>query len=388
MSIKKVVYISPAANISGATLALLEIATEMKKRGIQPVVITASRGPFEKKLQENNIRFYRALYFSWLVYPGELDTLRGKIKWFVKSLLARCSEARISGILKKECPDIVHINTGLSPVGIQSAKALGIPLVWHIREIPEPYFDRSPFDAECERRCLAAADRLLAISESIAAVYKNKSADNITVLYDGVDTSRYAGLVRKPVLCDAPAAELAMCGGNESKGHKDAVTALSILHRRGYTRLNLKLWGNMLPDYKKQLEALIKNLDLEQSVQFCGFTDDMPKAWAEADVTLMCSRAEAFGRATVEAMAAGTLVIGADSGATPEIIGKDRGLLYAAGRPEKLADAIEWALQNPECAQTMADAGREYISSGAFSMEKHIKALLEIYSQLADDTEH
>ena len=63
-------------------------------------------------------------------------------------------------------------------------------------------------------------------------------------------------------------------------------------------------------------------------------------------------------------------------------------MLYAAGRPEKLADAIEWALQNPECAQTMADAGRKYISSGAFSMEKHIKALLEIYSQLADDTEH
>ena len=56
----------------------------------------------------------------------------------------------------------------------------------------------------------------------------------------------------------------------------------------------------------------------------------------------MCSRAEAFGRVTVEAMKLGLPVIGAARGATPELVRDGwNGLLYAHGDANELAGKID-----------------------------------------------
>ena len=70
-------------------------------------------------------------------------------------------------------------------------------------------------------------------------------------------------------------------------------------------------------------------------------TGEPVKVWQEADVALMCSRAEAFGRVTVEAMKASLPVCGTDSGGTPEIvIDGVNGLLFEPGSSASLASAL------------------------------------------------
>ena len=75
----------------------------------------------------------------------------------------------------------------------------------------------------------------------------------------------------------------------------------------------------------------------------------------------VCSRAEAFGRVTVEAMKCGVPVIGARAAGTAELI-KDgqTGLLYQPGNVGDLADTIEKLISNGEMRARLAEAARRW----------------------------
>jgi len=256
MNVKKVVYISTASNISGATLALLEIIEQVKRRGIEPIVITASRGELEDQLRQRDVKFYKVLYFSWLVRDGELDSLVGKLKWKVKDLLCKYSEGRIKKILKSEKPDVLHINTGISPVGIKSAKKLEIPVVWHIRELPREMFNRIPFDKEYEKSSLRAVDRVVPISDYMYKAYCDKTPNNIERVYDGVVTDGFEKLRTKELFEDE-VVRLSLCGYNAFKGHEEAIRAVAYIRKKGITQIRLCFWGHIEENYEIYLKCLV-----------------------------------------------------------------------------------------------------------------------------------
>ena len=76
-------------------------------------------------------------------------------------------------------------------------------------------------------------------------------------------------------------------------------------------------------------------------IKIVPFVQDVAPFYANADIALVCSRAEAFGRVTIEAMKYGLPVIAANTGASPEII-KDgeTGLLYEYGNQVSLEEKI------------------------------------------------
>jgi glycosyltransferase involved in cell wall biosynthesis len=62
----------------------------------------------------------------------------------------------------------------------------------------------------------------------------------------------------------------------------------------------------------------------------------------------MCSRCEAFGRVTVEAMKLGLAVVGSNTGGTLDIVQHDvNGLLYEAGDVQDLARKIAEIILDP-----------------------------------------
>jgi glycosyltransferase involved in cell wall biosynthesis len=71
---------------------------------------------------------------------------------------------------------------------------------------------------------------------------------------------------------------------------------------------------------------------------------------------------EQFGHVLVEAMASGLPVIGSDSGAIPEVIGK-AGLVVREGDVEALAVAIERLLSDSTLHAQLATLGRERVDS-------------------------
>jgi glycosyltransferase involved in cell wall biosynthesis len=98
-------------------------------------------------------------------------------------------------------------------------------------------------------------------------------------------------------------------------------------------------------------------LAVADRVEFWGFVPDPERAFLEADVALMCSRNEAMGRVTAEAMATCRPVIGYDRGGTSEMIDHDRtGLLYRGGT-EALAACMARYVTAPELAWQHGQAG-------------------------------
>jgi glycosyltransferase involved in cell wall biosynthesis len=98
-------------------------------------------------------------------------------------------------------------------------------------------------------------------------------------------------------------------------------------------------------------------LAVTDRVEFWGYIPDPERAFLTADAALMCSRNEAMGRVTVEAMSACRPVIGFDSGGTSELIDQDRtGLLYR-GDANALAECMARYVRAPELAHQHGEAG-------------------------------
>jgi glycosyltransferase involved in cell wall biosynthesis len=85
-------------------------------------------------------------------------------------------------------------------------------------------------------------------------------------------------------------------------------------------------------------------------VEFWGYVPDPERAFLAADVALMCSRSEAMGRVTAEAMSCYRPVIGYAAGGTPELIADGTtGRLYHGGADELAGVMAEYAAA-PELA--------------------------------------
>jgi glycosyltransferase involved in cell wall biosynthesis len=141
-------------------------------------------------------------------------------------------------------------------------------------------------------------------------------------------------------------------------GVEELLRAVSVLVREG-VRVNVAIAGvGML---ESQLRALAATLGLDGHVRFLGRVPDgdLPGLYAAADLFVLPTIAyEGFGMATVEALAAGTPVVGTAIGATPEILGPlGRGLISPTAEPGQLAATIRHALESvsPELRALCAD---------------------------------
>lgn len=92
----------------------------------------------------------------------------------------------------------------------------------------------------------------------------------------------------------------------------------------------------------------------------------------------MASRAEAFGRVTVEYMLKGIPVIGARSGATTELISdKETGILYELGNPIDLAEKILFLHHNPELIERLVKDAYQYAVKN-FSEDRYTNNVMNV----------
>jgi glycosyltransferase involved in cell wall biosynthesis len=104
----------------------------------------------------------------------------------------------------------------------------------------------------------------------------------------------------------------------------------------------LVLAGRAEPQTRERLLALLPEAD-RPSVSFVGLLsgEHLPRAYSSAWAVVAPAVHEALGLATLEALACGTPVAGARSGATPELLSQPgTGALFAPADPASLADAV------------------------------------------------
>ena len=98
-----------------------------------------------------------------------------------------------------------------------------------------------------------------------------------------------------------------------------------------------------------------------------------------ANVVLVCSRNEAFGRVTVEGMLAGRPVVGARCAATAELIEDGvNGFLYAHGNAKDLAEKIHFLYDHPDIANDTGSTAQAWADK-TFSKERYRADLAALF---------
>lgn len=168
---------------------------------------------------------------------------------------------------------------------------------------------------------------------------------------------------------------------NKSKGQIQAIKACQLLKNRNISNFSLSIIGKT-SDYSRSLENYVKENSMEEFVRFLGPKENIEEYYFSSDIVLMCSEAEAFGRVTVEAMMAGCLVIGANSGCTPELIEDGySGILYKSGDYFDLANKIEFALNNANYVRKIVENGRN-VMLRTMTAKENAEKINDIYNQI------
>jgi len=109
--------------------------------------------------------------------------------------------------------------------------------------------------------------------------------------------------------------------------------------------------------------------------------DEMPAAYATADVFCLPSWWEAMPLSVLEAMAAGLPVVATDVGDVARLVeGGRTGYVVAKQSPSELADALRSLLIAPEQSRQMGLAGRNRVEQ-QFSSALTARAICELYSE-------
>ncbi|MHA7775913.1 glycosyltransferase family 4 protein [Roseibium sp. M-1] len=258
---------------------------------------------------------------------------------------------------------------------------------------------------------MARGDAVIANSHFIADLIAGRHAfarDRITVIQRGSDLKSLhpdnVSALRRQALKDQwglPAGRpviLNMARLTAWKGQRVLIEAMNLLKEAGLGDPIAILAGDAQgrDGYVADLKKLIAEHNLQDRVRLVGHCADVPAALALADLAIVASiEPEAFGRAAVEAQAAGVPVIVSDLGAVPETVlappeaAEDQrtGWRVPPGDAQALAKAIRNVLTMNEAAKTkLTDRALGHVRQN-FSVEIMCDRTLEVYLKVLGSTD-
>lgn len=356
----KICFMLSDSNTKGANGAFLEfIDALLSHKELEFCIFLPSRKALTRELNKREISYFMLPYKWWMHVEGSPRwkvVARAILNIFLVPFL-------IFKIKKCKC-DIIYTNTLVIGIGAFAAKILKLPHIWHIHEFG--YEDHKlifSLGKKFSYKLINYSSVLIANSYAVAKKFSDFiDIDKIKVVYCSVPLdpgSEYSQLPKqkKSKFQCAIVGRLA-----EGKRQEDAIRAMSYLvNKCGYKDIGLWIIGDGDIKYSKYLRNLVATEKLGRTVEFLGYVENPVPYIKLSDAMIMCSRAEGFGIVTVEAMLMGRPVIGAASGATPELIRDGfNGLLYETENYRDLAKKIEYLYKNKDIAEKLGVNGRQW----------------------------
>ncbi len=200
------------------------------------------------------------------------------------------------------------------------------------------YFRRTPIDGLVYRRVLAGADAVVTISRFASERLRAEFGRTSVLLPAPVDTTPFAA-TSKPAP-DGVARILFVGDADEPrKGALLLARAYVLARPRLGGTAELGFSGNMSPGTRAAiLAALPAALHHEARFHGVGTVEDLPALLARASLVVNPAVWEALGMVLIEALAAGTPVVGCAHAGTPDIVDDARiGTLFEPGPFDRMA---------------------------------------------------
>ena len=344
------------------------------------VLLPKANGECIDELERMGIKYHVIKYYKvFSETRNQIQDILRKAKVYSKFVYNKRAAKKISRLLKENDFQLVYSNTRMTSMGACVAKELNIPHIVHIREFGTENTIWGPANIKWINKNSIA---IITISKALKKFLVNfVNEGKYYVSYDGVSYTHKRVIIEKKddfvnILLTGRIAP--------AKAQDEAIKALKILKDNGYKKIKLHFAGSQTgnskyeTEYYDNLKKMIEDYGLRDYVKFYGEVNDMKKLREKMDIELMCSLKETFGWVTVEGMRSGLLVIGGNTGATPEIIEDEKtGLLYEQGNAKNLVEKIIWAIDNPQ--KVLEIRKRAYLNSyNSFTIEKNAEEVLDI----------
>ncbi len=304
--------------------------------------------------------------------------------------------------LRRQRPDLLHLNTSVLLAWAAAARREGVPVVWMVRETLGPNLVIRRWHAGY---ILRHARRVVAVSDTVRACFPTDA--RVERVYNAVDLDEF----RLELLAERAAirAELGLSTDDRAvvligsvqqvKGHWLALDALGLLAPREPRARLVLVCGGVPESYASTARGRVKRLlgmpldsleafrrdasgrGLADRLVVTGYRRDVARVLAASDVVLFPSLApEGAPRAILEAMAMARAVVATDVGPSRELLGDTSGLLVDCS-PDAVADALATVLASPSRSRALGESGRARLEE-RFTLDRQVAAMGRIYAEV------
>ena len=289
--------------------------------------------------------------------------------------------ARAVAYLRRERPDVVHVNGAYDLVPGFAAYFAGLPLVWHLIDTAPS----RPVARLLGRVVSRLATRIIFVATAVARHY-GISTDRASLIFEPVDCEHFtarnlAGRPKNPAIIGL------LANWNPLKGQDRFIEVIRRLRARGRP-VRGRVMGALnerQSQYWRPLLARIQEEGLEADIERLGFVSDTAAALADVDVLLLTSRSEACPISVLEAMSVGVPQVCFDVGGVGELLGtkggpgaEPAGSIIPEGDISAMVDAVERILSDSTTYHRYARAGQER-ARAEFTLERCIRMHLATY---------
>jgi len=160
------------------------------------------------------------------------------------------------------------------------------------------------------------------------------------------------------------------------KGFPDLIRSF-VAVREAHPRAALVIAGD--GPMSDELDVLVEELHLQDSVFLLGQCDDVPRLLAAGDLYVSSSHWEGLPVSILEAMASGLPVLATEVGDIPHVVVPEAGVLIPPHQPARMAQEVISLLSNPEKLEAMGAAARTHIQRN-YSPGIWVHKLLRLYA--------
>jgi glycosyltransferase involved in cell wall biosynthesis len=355
-----VVLISSQPQWGGGEQWLWSLGKGLSQMGVRVHWIAPEKSPMAQRLESSS--------YSWLPVHGKGRSLRDLHS--------------IRNFIRRSDIDLIHFNDSHAVIGTSLA-------VFDCRRIARVWTKHTIFPLRWRQKYRWMIDRVVCVSRAAqkAVIDCGLRPEQTAVIYGAVDEPQFDSSARSDLLSELNwdvQSRIIMCVGNllSCKGHRYVVEAMPmILNQHPQAKLVIAGEGKE----RGELERLIVELNLENSVKLLGFRSDATRLLSAADVVAQPSLSEALSLVAIEsqmllkplvATAVGGLaeVVRADlESPLAELIRTESSVEVARGVNAVFqgGDELQWRCQRAKAA-----------AHDRFSMSRMVNEILGVYDTL------
>ncbi|MBR1548789.1 MAG: glycosyltransferase family 4 protein [Prevotella sp.] len=376
----RILYVTHSEALQGANMALLEMVLELRNRQlVEPIILMPKVAPgYQKNNLYSACKKYQIECHSYSFYRFN-NTKR--FASYLRCLTNLLCYPYIFWKMKGQYFDLIHSNGSVVSLGAYLSRIKKVPHVWHFREAAALHYGSISLPGkQYEKWVYSRGDAYIAISNALKTYCAGfLNVEKLKMIYDGINSKEGKGLA----MHNGNVLQLCMVGLiHPPKNQLLALEAIDIIvNEWGLRNVHITFIGYEERVYMERLNAFIKQKNIEKYVTFLGERNDVAQQLIGMDVGLMLSNFEAFGRVTVEYMLHGLAVIATETGANPELVDNNTGLLCQLGDSRQLATHIRYLYENRGKLIDFSKNGHAKVIN-LFSTEKNATQVYEVYLSL------